>query len=165
MKKIIIVCCLVVVVTIPLIWAGTSSAQLSKEKQDILVGIQLLEDNPLRLDAKDLRSVITKFATDSPDVHVSLEHKYAKIASLDYKYAKELAFYYLAGCVKFDLQNPELASDATADIVSGVDSVITAYSNIIIANPKVTNSFLDDLLNLKFKGQLTLANIESKFKS
>jgi hypothetical protein len=142
---------------------ATAPAALPQEEQAILSDIQLLESNPLRDDAPALRTAILKFAADSPDVDVLIEDKFMRVAQLPCTYAKELAFQYIAGCVKFDLLNPALMSDPTADIVSGMESIVTAYAGLLTRLPTEKNAFLDSLRALKDGGRLTVENIQALF--
>jgi tryptophanyl-tRNA synthetase len=157
----------IVIVVMFLIMVGVAQAEstnLTNEKEDILKLIQLLEENPLRNSAMDLRTKILRYGMNSKEGLITLDSKFAKIAALDYIFSKEMSFQYIAGCIKFDILNPDLAFDEKADIVSGVESIIIAYSNILIKKPQETNSFLDSLVSLKNNNQLTLENIEQKFK-
>lgn len=70
-------------------------------------------------------------------------------------HADTLLAHYIAGVVKFDLENPKQASDERLGIQAGLQAVLDAYKKILRQEPAFTVPALDTAAESLDKGQLS----------
>lgn len=114
---------------------------------------EALEANPLRSDALAMRQWLMQWLTETPDFTVTFCDILGPIPKETVPYGPELLVQQVFGNVTYQIKNPG-KTDQTSLQIAGVESVLRAYSAILVRDPKAHIPYFDTLLAKQQKNLL-----------
>ena len=112
-----------------------------------------LEKDPLGNQAAESRRWLIEWVTDTPDYTVTVCDILGLTQGKKPRYAAELMTQLLFGNVTYQIKNPTQKGEMLFQL-AGVDSVLKAYSAILVKDPDSHIKSLDDLLEKQKQGLL-----------
>lgn len=139
--------------------AGTSAPSLSPStlSRDSAIAImRRLEQAPLAAGATSDRQRAFEWLASSEELSgIAIDGRYLKpLEDSDYPFAGELLMQFGFGMALYRLSPDGAASEYPAQVEAGLRSVITTYRNMVQADIKLGNRFLDDLDQIRRLGRL-----------
>jgi hypothetical protein len=118
----------------------------------VLQGIQTMLTKPLTSEAIDAQAEVVQFSQTSDKTPVLITPDFYK--SLESQYGPILLAYYIAGAVKYDLENPTKIGDEYASVPSAIEAMLIVYRELKKKQPDIRDSFYEQLEQLQAAGQL-----------
>jgi hypothetical protein len=121
-------------------------------KADVLNSIKVMMDKPLTDEMVEAQKVVVKFADESNDVGVLIDPAFYKAKESD----MEVFFlsYYIAGAVKYQLENPSKSGKPYASIPAAIRSELFIYKEVKKRLKGYQNDFYEHLADLDKQGKL-----------
>lgn len=142
----VLICAMTLCATAAAVELGEKDAEKAVRFTDAL------EKNPFAEDATDMRRWLIGWLEETPDYTVVVCDVLGPEPTQS-KYGAELFGQLLFGNVRFQIRNPA-RKDETSLQVAGVESVLNAYSVILVKDPTAHVGYLDELLALQKQGKL-----------
>ncbi len=136
--------------------AATTRAQTPEptvSKETVRQAIAIFRQNPTGAQAELARSVIVRFARESPDVTISMVPKALPWLD-DPKVPKDIGGTLLAAFVAGDTQSQLDQGKAKDDPVAGTEQVIATYRQLQKAQPSLKVPGVEELIDLQKQGKL-----------
>jgi hypothetical protein len=138
--------------------AGTAPASrptAGTEKSDIVEQVRSLESDPLQAGAAQLRQRLLRYFADAPDITITLcSGVLDPLSDSRRNYGTEIFFQQLLSSGAFIIENPGMARDQAAVHAAGVAGALRAYESILRAHPDARWPLLDQLVQLRERGEL-----------
>lgn len=99
-------------------------------------------------------ALVMDFAERSPKVTIEIDTRYLDLKQKMEEMDSLLLWYFVAGGVRYDLQNPAKAKDALADKPASVRAMLVVYKRIRVRQPTFRRGLLDKFVAAEAKGQL-----------
>ncbi len=112
-----------------------------------------LEANPLGDDAPEQRVWLIRWLEETPDFTVFVCDILGPLPAEELPYGPELLVQQMFRNVTYQITHPGNTDEATLQI-AGVESVLKAYSIIVVKDPKAHVPYFDDLLAKRESGVL-----------
>ena len=127
-----------------------------EERKKMAQMITSLENDPISKDAKSYRKMVFAWASEVPDISVTLcPGVLNELPDSKKEYAGELFLQSTFSSIKFIIENPDKANDQLSVYQGGVEGTLRAYTALRQKNPKVQFESLDQLLEKQKNGSLT----------
>ena len=138
--------------TVPDLATASEEDALPEETAVIIASIKTMFADPLSPRAIEAGKTVMDFSQGSDKVMVVVARDLGFYPGSDH--ADMLLAQYIAGVVKFDLENPKQASDEQLGIQAGLQAALNAYRKIRAQQPSVTVAALDAAEASMKKGEL-----------
>lgn len=126
-----------------------------EERAKLLDLTRKLETDPLNPEAEDWRVWLAQWIDEVPDVVVPVcPGLLPQLVNTKRNYAHELAMQVVYSSAAFIVEHPEQQVDQQAVFVAGVEGALKSYEAILKARPRARWYFLDNLVNMRNKGEL-----------
>ncbi len=122
-------------------------------KERVLAAVDRLLSDPVADKIRPEFPLIVDFADESPEVEVVLGEPYFELGK-DKHLNGILLAYYIAGAVKFDIENPVAARNPQADAGPAIRAALVYYRVHRRAHPKVTYPLFEKFDALDKEGKL-----------
>jgi hypothetical protein len=117
-----------------------------------------LEADPLQPGSKDMRTWLTLWIIDVPDIHIQIcGEELGPIfheSNRDKKFVTEIFGQSMFSAASFVIEHPDQAKDSVAVYAAGVEGSLKAYQSILKTHPEARWPFLDDLIVKQQNGEL-----------
>jgi hypothetical protein len=123
------------------------------ERQQMLDTIHAWQADPLGSQTKDQVRTVLKWFSDVPDLTVHVCILLDKLPKGDKKDSTIVFSAEFMGQAAFVLEHPDNA-DQAAEYQAGVESALRTYEQLVKANPKDRQPYLDDLVQKRDAGAL-----------
>lgn len=140
------------VLAIPDLATGAEEDALPEEMA-VIAAIKTMFADPLSPRAIEAQKTVIDFSQGSDKVRVVVARDLGFYPDVDH--SETLLAQYIAGVVKFDLENPKQAFDERLGIQAGLQATLNAYKKIRAKEPSLTVSALDSAEASINKGQLS----------
>ncbi|MGD0348011.1 MAG: hypothetical protein ABSA85_14710 [Terracidiphilus sp.] len=130
---------------------GPSTAE---ERQQALQYIQDFQLDPLSPRSIQEREWTLKWVIEVPDIHVNVCLILDKLPKGDKKDSGTIFSAQVLSQTAFVLQNPSRQDDRLAEYQAGVEGALHVYEQLLKANPKDRQPYLDDLIQRRDAGTL-----------
>jgi hypothetical protein len=122
------------------------------EEALVIAAVKAMFADPLSPKAAEAAKTVMEFSQGSDKVVVIVARDLGFYPGSDY--SDMLLAQYIAGVVKFDLENPKQASDERLGIQAGLQAALNAYRKIRSQRPSFSIAALDTAETSMKKGQL-----------
>jgi hypothetical protein len=120
-----------------------------------LAMMRRVEQEPLAAGATEIRRKAFEWVARSKQVGtIEVDTDYLHDLEEWYPFKGEMLMQYVFGMVTWKLAGDSLREDRKTQIEAGLRSVLAAYKNILAADPKLHESFLDRLDGIRKLGKL-----------
>ena len=109
------------------------AAQMSSTEAARL--IRWLEQAPLAEDAKKVRSDLIQWAVETKDVTITMCDVLGPVPNTNVPYGPELLVQAMLGNGAFQVHHPESKGDEMKAQLAGIESLLRAYAQILVADP------------------------------
>jgi len=146
---------------------GATTAPASRpaagiQKSDIVAQVRSLEADPLQAGAAQLRARLIQYFVDAPDITITIcSGVLDPLADSRRNYGNEIFVQQLLSSGAFIIENPAMAGDRAAVHAAGVAGAVHAYESILRARPDARWPLLDELVQLRERGEL-VAHVRSR---
>lgn len=128
---------------------GTPDRSISS----VLQAIDRMVANPIVDRVRPEYAQVVDFAEQSDRVLVTIDPQYFEFSG-DKNLDSALLAYFVAGAVKFDLENPEAAREAVSDIPPAIRSALVYYKAHLNRHPERRHPFFERMNQLDRTGAL-----------
>jgi hypothetical protein len=118
----------------------------------VIAAVKTMFADPLSARAADAEKIVMDFSQGSDKVRVVVARDLGFYPGVDH--SETLLAQYIAGVVKFDLENPKQAADERLGIQAGLQAALNAYGKIRSQQPSFAVAALDAADARMKKGQL-----------
>jgi len=125
-----------------------------EERKQALVVIHDWQADPLGPNAKDQFGQVLKFFAAVPDLTVHMCTILDKLPKGDKKDSSIIVGGEFMAQAAFALERTDKSEDLLAEYETGVEGALRIYQNLVKANPKDDNSYLDELVQRREAGTL-----------
>lgn len=132
--------------------AMASEEDALPEDMAVIAAIKTMFADPLSPKALEAGRMVTDFSQGSDKVRVVVARDLGFYPGSDH--SDMLLAQYIAGVVKFDIENPKQASDELLGIQAGLQAALNAYRKIRSQQPSLTVAALDAAEDSMKNGQL-----------
>jgi hypothetical protein len=138
--------------------SGGAPPQLERStltRDEAIALMRALESAPLAPGATDDRQRAFAWIASSDELEIAIDGRYLKpLEDSEYPFAGELLMQFAFGMAMHRLSPEGAASEYAAQVEAGLRSVIAAYRNMVQADVKLGDKFLDDLDQIRRLGRL-----------
>lgn len=125
-----------------------------EEREKILATIHAWQSDPLGPGAKDQFGTVLKWFADVPDLTVHVCMVLDKLPKGDRKDSSTIFGAEFMGQAAYVLEHPDKKDDQLPEYQAGVESALRTYEQLVRANEKDRQGYLDDLLKKRDAGAL-----------
>lgn len=142
--------------------APPSRATAGTQKSDIVEQVRSLESDPLQAGAAQLRQRLIRYFADAPDITITVcSGVLDPLSDSRRNYGTEIFVQQIFSSGAFLIENPGMAHDQAAVHAAGVAGALRAYESIVRAHPDARWPLLDQLVQLRERGEL-VAHVRSR---
>jgi hypothetical protein len=135
--------------------APASQATAGTQKSHIVEQVRSLESDPLQAGAAQLRADLIRYFTDAPDITITVcSGVLDPLSNSRRNYGTEIFVQQIFSSGAFLIENPGMARDQAAVHAAGVAGALRAYESILRAHPDARWPLLDQLVQLRERGEL-----------
>ncbi len=151
---------LLVLVSLPLLLAPRLCAtergpSTPEERAKVVDLVHKLETDPLNPEAEQWRVWLAQWIDEVPDIVVPVcPGLLPQLLRSQRNYSHELAMQVVYSSAAFIVQHPKEQVDQQAVFVAGVEGALKSYEAILKARPRARWFFLDNLIQMRNKGEL-----------
>ncbi|MBB4634266.1 hypothetical protein [Longimicrobium terrae] len=126
--------------------------------------VHSLEADPLQANAAQLRQRLFQYFVDSPDITIQVcSGALDPLARSRQNYSTEIFTQQLLSSGAFLIENPGMSRDQGAVHAAGVAGALKAYESILRAHPDARQPLLDELVQLRERGDM-VAHVRSRMR-
>lgn len=142
--------------------APASPGGAGTEKSRVVQQVRSLESDPLQAGAVQLRQRLLRYFEEAPDITITLcSGVLDPLAGSRQNYGNEIFAQQIFSSGAFLIENPGSARDRAAAHTAGVEGALRAYESILRARPDARWPLLDELVQLRARGELA-AHVRSR---
>jgi hypothetical protein len=158
-SRVVLSVLLLIFVCLPLLSTQASAEErgpsTKEERARLLDLTHKLETDPLNPEAEEWRVWLAQWIDEVPDVVVPVcPGLVPQLVNTKRNYAHELAMQVVYSSAAFIVEHPELQVDQQAVFLAGVEGALKSYEAILKARPRARWYFLDNLVQMRNKGEL-----------